>query len=212
MDSASDRLTEKSRRKDVARTISITKRDAARCEIEAAVAVLALQKNYLSAELLAHAAIDVIDGVAKHHNVMTLTREFYETHIKDEYLKAAKRHIKAPYNFFKHSDRDAGTALDRFDPEISPWRIFTAIVDFHKCFGERTWLMTAFLCWFWSRNPDVAGEAVLEAVAMFNESNGDMSKLSLSEATESLKRFYLYYLINEDEVRATKLFRQLNSV
>lgn len=194
-----------------ATTISVTKSDAARCEIEAAIAVFALQRNYLAAELVAHAAIDVIDGVAKHHNVMTLTRTFYETYIKDEYLKAAKRHIKAPYNFFKHSDRDAGTALDKFDPEVSSWRIFTAIADFHACFGERTWLMTAFLCWFWSRNPDVAGESVLSAVATFNESKGDMSKLQLNEAIDSLRNFYLFYLNNEENVRTSKLFRQLNT-
>ena len=53
-------------------TITITKRYAARKEIEGATRLLADHHNYVGAELLASAAIDVIKGVASEHGFITL--------------------------------------------------------------------------------------------------------------------------------------------
>lgn len=170
--------------------ITITKRSAARHEIDGAIRALADHRNFIAAELLASAAIDVISGVSRHADVETFTTKF-EKAIKPEHLKEATKLVRKPYNFLKHSDRDRDTAIDRYRTDAALFRIFIAIIDFESCWRTKSLQMFIYLSWFLSRNPGLLKEEHHDMINHFNRNYGDMSEVTEDNALKTLKAVFL---------------------
>lgn len=169
--------------------ITITKRSAARHEIDGAIRVLADHRNFIAAELLASAAIDVIAGVARAAGVETFSTMF-EERIRPENLREAQKIVRKPYNFLKHSDRDRDTAIDRYRTDAAIFRIFIAIIDFEACWKTKTLTMMIYLSWFLSRNPRLLAEGHEGLIEHFNGNFGDMSKVTEDQALTVLKKVF----------------------
>jgi hypothetical protein len=172
--------------------ITITKRSAARHEIDGAIRALADHRNFIAAELLASAAIDVISGVSRQSDVETFTAKF-EKAIKPEHLKEATKVARKPYNFLKHSDRDRDTAIDRYRTDTALFRIFIAIIDFESCWRTKSLPMFIYLSWFLSRNPGLLKEEHHDLIDHFNQNYGDMSQVTEDHALKTLKAVFAQY-------------------
>ena len=167
--------------------LTVTKRLAARAEIEGAIRCIAADENYLAGELLASAAIDVIAGVAKVARIETMNDRFLER-IKRDKVQEAKNIMRKPYNFLKHSDRDRDTAIDRYNPDAAIWRIFVACIDYDLVWNQITFRMIVFMSWFYSRNPSVLEGGTHHEREAFEKSYGSMASLSRTAALGVLGR------------------------
>jgi hypothetical protein len=172
--------------------ITITKRSAARHEIDGAIRALADHRNFIAAELLAGAAIDVIAGVAKAAGLDTLSKRF-ENSIRPEYVRDFQKLVRKPYNFLKHSDRDRDTAIDRYRTDAAIWKVFTAVIDFEMCWHTKTFPMLLYLSWFLSRYPNVMADTYQAPIDHFNGTYGDMSRVSEDRALATLKSLFAEY-------------------
>ena len=167
--------------------ITITKRSAARHEVDGAIRALADHRNFIAAELLASAAIDVIAGVTKAEGLMTFSGEF-EKAIRPEKLRETQKIVRKAYNFLKHSDRDKDTAIDRYRTDAAIFRIFIAIIDFEACWRTKNLPMIIYLSWFLSRNPRLLAEGHHGLIEHFNRYYGDMAVVSEDQALAVLKK------------------------
>jgi hypothetical protein len=172
--------------------ITITKRSAARYEIDGAIRALADHRNFIAAELLAGAAIDVIAGVARAAKIETLSTRF-ESRIRPEYVREFHKLIRKSYNFLKHSDRDKDTAIDRYRTDAAVWKVFTAVIDFECCWHRKTLPMLLYISWFFSRYPNVIEDEHRKLVDHFNATYGDVSGLSEDEALSTLRKVFEQY-------------------
>ncbi|MEA3010560.1 MAG: hypothetical protein QOJ91_2252 [Sphingomonadales bacterium] len=167
--------------------LTVTKRSAARAEIEGAIRCIASDSNFLAAEALASAAIDVVSGVSKAAEVQTLSDQFYE-HVRPEKLKDVRKVMRKPYNFLKHSDRDRDTAIDRYNPDAAIWRTFIAAVDYDVLWQQMSFRMMLYMTWFYSRYPTILKETSRYDHTAFEATYGSMSELSRPAAVGVLKR------------------------
>lgn len=167
--------------------LTVTKRSAARAEIEGAIRCIAADSNFLAAEALASAAIDVISGVSKTAEIQTLSDQFYER-VRPEKLKEVRKVMRKPYNFLKHSDRDKDTAIDRYNPDAAIWRTFIAIVDYDVLWQQMSFRMMLYMSWFYSRHPSILKETATYDHSAFEATYGSMVELPRRAAIEVLKR------------------------
>ena len=165
--------------------ITVTKRLAARQEIEGAIRALAGHRNYIAAELLASAAIDVVAGVCKDSGITTISERFNER-IKPDKRVEVRKLMRHPYNFLKHSDRDKNSAIDRYDSGAALWRVMIAILDYEACWKTRTFPMLIYMSWFFSRNPDIVQEESKHISESFSRFFGDIKAMSEREALATL--------------------------
>jgi hypothetical protein len=177
-------------------TITVTKRLAARHEIDGAIYAIGLQRNYLAAEVLASAALDVIRGVGKANGKRTLSDDFDDI-VKPEKKRELNDLLRKPYNFMKHSDRDAGTAIDTYEPDAAVWRTFWACVDYARTFSSGTMPMYLFQSWHCCRYPDIILEAAKLKLSAFQNLYSVAAGEGLGTAAGKLGRA----LINLDENR-----------
>ena len=167
--------------------LTVTKRSAARAEIEGAIRLLAHFSNFVGAELLASAAIDVIRGVANKSQAETLSRQL-DDRIRPERLNEFRAIIRQPYNFMKHSDRDAGHAIDEYRSDAAIWRVFIALADYQAVWKTRSLPMIVFLAWFVSRYPSVLKEEHSQIVDKISVKFGSVAQMSETRALANLRK------------------------
>lgn len=169
--------------------ITITKRSAARYEIDGAIRALADHRNFIAAELLASAAIDVISGVSREAQLETFSARF-EQAIKPEHLRDTLKIVRKPYNFLKHSDRDKDTAIDRYRTDAAVFKIFIAIIDFECCWNSKSLPMFIYLSWFFSRAPELIKDEHRGIISVFQNAYGDISRATEDQALKTLKAVF----------------------
>lgn len=176
-------------------------------EIEGAIRILADHQNFIAAELLASAAVDVIAGIAKDADVSTMTAQF-EERIKPEKRREALRMLRKPYNFLKHSDRDKGSAIDRYNSDAAIWRIFMAITDYETVWKSKSVTMATYLVWFLARHPHLLTDEGKPLTDAYTKQYGLLSDKSQSEGLAVLERTFREYDEVASEVGAamSKLF------
>jgi len=141
--------------------VNLTKRDCAREEIHGAIRLLAWDGNYVSANVLASSAIDILNGVANKSGKLTLHHHF-EITIKEEFRKKVRKIMKAPYNYMKHADRDSDQHLTDFNTERALWNIFVACYDYFIIYEIQSYAMKAYISWHGFLNPGIMDEKYLE--------------------------------------------------
>ncbi len=159
-------------RKGPYEALQITRRFAARSQIETSIDLFLRHSDYISAHVLAWSAVEMLRGIAKTQGKETF-HERLEDHIRSEYLKDWRDHLKSHYNWAKHADRDPERILDDFRPETTSWTLFAACLDYSEIYSQRTWTMFVFHHWFLCRNPKIAGGPLEQFIPKIAETFGN---------------------------------------
>jgi hypothetical protein len=109
--------------------VALTRRDAARSELDAAIRNFFLEEDLVAAHLLGWAALDVISDVAKAWAKNTL-RDAVARKLPPEMAKAWRKAERDHYNFMKHANRDPDRSI-QLSPEMTAFVIQGACRDYH---------------------------------------------------------------------------------
>jgi hypothetical protein len=135
----------------------VSKLDVVQNHIEAAVKLIAIESNVFSTHVLAKACEALIIGIAKERK-MFIDHDL-TIYVKSNYLKQYYRIVNAPYNFFKHADRDAADAYDGpSQSELSQLNELITLMNirgFIKLGGAMTNEMGAFIAFVMLVHPKV---------------------------------------------------------
>ncbi|WP_063995454.1 hypothetical protein [Bradyrhizobium sp.] len=107
----------------------VTKLDAARRHLAAAIRLWFRNGDAVSIHTLAFAAYEVIHFISIHRDKFRRDLLFDSDLIKDEHRAEYNRLIRSPANFFKHADRDPGGSLE-FEPAASEIFMLFAILGY----------------------------------------------------------------------------------
>jgi len=125
----------------------ISKLDAARRQLEAAIRLVAAIDDDLAIHTLTMAAHGILEPLIR-------GQDFYKLGLKPHLDSIGKPHIWDKANFLKHADRDPDGLLASFDPTDNDWRIGFCLLIYRVLSGELTPLMAAFHFWMIVRHPD----------------------------------------------------------
>jgi hypothetical protein len=129
-------------------SIKIPKLEAARRQLDSALALFFQSGDAVSIHTLACAAYDVLDDVNQ-------SRGRIETFVKRRYPqlpgKLSVAAINSVRNFFKHADRDPEGELEFF-PEMTEPIMADACRTYMDLTGESVAIFHCFLWWFKSRD------------------------------------------------------------
>lgn len=137
-------------------SIQVTKLDAARRQIEAAIALWFHGSDPVSIRTLTAAAHRICHDIAKHRGGKSpffLNLDFILPEMREKYKKL----ILEAENFFKHAERDRDKTLTFFTEVNEPYLI-DAIALFKGMHGDITPLMGAFWFRFFILNSDLSGD------------------------------------------------------
>lgn len=128
-------------------SLKIPKLEAARRQLDTAIALFSQSGDPVSIHTLACAAYDVIDNVNQ-------SRGRTETFVKRRYTKQPGKlsvaAINAVQNFFKHANRDPDGELEFF-PEMTEPIMADACRTYMDMTGQSVAIFDCFLWWFKSR-------------------------------------------------------------
>jgi hypothetical protein len=146
-------------------TLSISKLDAARRQLEVAIRLYFFDDDPVSIYTLGAAAYGVLRDIALAKKVQLLTGE---QRLIDRVVPGKERELLAALrrhqNFFKHADRDPDAAID-FNPESTEWLLFDSTVAYAQLTNETTPLMGTFNLWWQYSNRDLIKEEHSQARA-----------------------------------------------
>ena len=125
--------------------IRVGKLDAARRQLEAAIALWFSDGDPVSILTLAFAAYEVIHVISKKRDPNRRDLLFDSAIVKDEQRSNFNKWIKATPNFFKHANND-GEAVIEFHPSLAEMFLMFATLGVELC-GERK--NTAEIAYFW---------------------------------------------------------------
>jgi hypothetical protein len=100
--------------------------------------------------------------------------------IADKYKKEWNYRLRRPQNFFKHADRDSIESID-FDPEITQYFIFDAVLKYHELAGEIPNYFAIFKSWFMAKNLEIF---------IMSEKDKALTRKIASTYGENRKRFF----------------------
>jgi hypothetical protein len=162
------------RRSDVGRVtarigpMTITKSEAARRQLDAAIRLYFEEGDEVAVHTLVGAAHILIADLSKAAKLESIL----DRYIVPEYRGKFEGAIRSAQNFFKHSDRDGPDATLEFDPHFTELMLVIDIEMFKELTGSATDAMRVFLAYAsgtWAKNmvqgvpEDVLAEAVATA-------------------------------------------------
>lgn len=134
------------------KSLKISKTDAARRQLEAAIRLWFFDGDPVSVHTLAAAAHQIVHDLGKARGVFAALRELPE--IQPEFKKEIHAAISKAENFFKHADRDPDALLD-FNPVTSTYYLLDASMTYEALTGERPHILRAFQMWMSIHNPSL---------------------------------------------------------
>ena len=154
----------------MSKTITISKLDAARRQLETAVRLYFHDGDPISIHTLVSAAYNVIRDVneKKGGSPMFVKGDFIDLYVKPEYRKQARSKVNKAENFFKHADRDHASTIE-FNPDISEMFFYDAIGHYVKIAGWYPSLFTLFARWFMITHEDFFKEHPDAKEGLFTE-------------------------------------------
>jgi hypothetical protein len=161
----------------------VTKLDAARRQLRAAILLWFLEEDPVSIHTLASAAHEITHTLFKREGLEGLL--FDSPIVRYEARSDVPKKLKAAATFFKHAQRDPDETHE-FNPSINPL-LFVAVGNGLARMGEELGdVETAFYTWFGIFNPHLLTEDVYEKFFTVNQ----------LEEIKSLKRtqFLEYFL------------------
>lgn len=160
--------------------ISITKKEAARQQILAAIWLHFAQGQPVPICTLANAAHDICVSVIKAQGGSS-TRDELEMMVRPEFRDSWRDLLKLPYNFFKHGSKSGEDAL-AFNPASNDFAIVQAILDYRRAFQDSHPHFDVFVAWHAAEYPDTLAD---QALAKLRTQINALSHLSRQERLES---------------------------
>lgn len=130
----------------------ITKIEAARQQIEAAIRLLFEDENPIASHTLAAAGSQIVRDLCEARDIVGF-QEFKDW-IKPEHMKEYWTIYNRTANFFKHADKD-GDASYNFKPEETDYVLLFAIKWYHDLGADLTRVMVAYMYWFGAGHPNI---------------------------------------------------------
>ena len=142
-------------------TRTVTKREAATCQLETAIKPFLENRDLISAYTLCCAADGILEGIYKNKRDEILQGqrdqsvpledlrfswgEELEMRIKPEHQKEVFRLLNAQQNFFKHADRNPESTQQFPDWQLTGLKAVATVIDYSLVFRETTPAMRLFL-------------------------------------------------------------------
>lgn len=148
------------------KSITITKLDAARRQLETVIRLYFHYEDPVSIHTLVCAAYNIVRDINRKRGgpPMLIKDEFVEVHIKTEYQQQVRKKLNEPENFFKHADQDHVGTIE-FNPDGSEFMIWDAVRGYFRITGEWTPLFQVFNMWFIAANEEILKAELKEKLA-----------------------------------------------
>lgn len=145
--------------------LSLTKMEAARRQLKAAITLWFQGGDAVAVHTLAGAAYQIIHDICVAKSAGPLL--FDSPLIRDEYRKEAVNLLKHDVNFFKHADKAPDGTTD-FPPATSELFMMGAIWGLQNLALERDVEEKAYFVWFTIQHPEFLTEEGLRARSQFS--------------------------------------------
>lgn len=132
--------------------IHISKLDAAKRQLDSAIALFFHSGDVISIHTLASASYDLLKALCDKNginNYMVKNESFVREDKKMEFRQA----INKAQNFFKHADRDHNSILE-FSPEFSEYFLWDATHMYSQLTSEHPPLFMLYRLWIAAKHPD----------------------------------------------------------
>lgn len=145
--------------------LSISKLDAARRQLEAAVRLYFFHGDPVSIHTLGSAAAQILHDLAKHRGEEPIMlRQVILKYVRPEHHALVERTLAEAENFFKHADRDPVGLLE-FKLAQTELVLLDAVEAYSRLTAEQIPLFTVYRMWFFvGPGSDFVMPAELEAV------------------------------------------------
>lgn len=143
---------------------NISKLDAAKRQLETAIALWFDDGDAVSTHALAYAAYEIIHTISKKRDPNRAALLFDTPVIKDEYRKDFAIWLKRHANFFKHGDRD-GEAIIEFHPILTELYIQFALLGLELLGEPKSATASAYLWWGYIHRPNWLTESGRKVVS-----------------------------------------------
>jgi hypothetical protein len=138
-----------------ARTITVTKLDAARRQLDAAIGLWFVEADPIPIHTLASASHETIHNLYRKKRLKRLLigGDILNAMQKQQWSELVKRH----YNFFRHANRDAQASIE-FNPNTNEFIFFFSLIGLKRMKISLTMIESAFLFWFFVNKPSFRQE------------------------------------------------------
>lgn len=143
-------------------TLTISKLDAARRQLQTAIALWFSGGDPVATHALAYAAYEIIHAVSKKRNPNRRDLLFDSAQVSEENRKEINNALKSHANFFKHGDRDSEAVID-FKPALTEGFLVFAVAGFDLCGEAQSDEFVAFKNWMRLHKPGFMAEAERKA-------------------------------------------------
>jgi hypothetical protein len=119
------------------KTIEISKFDAIRSQLDAAIELFFTSENIVATHTLAAAAYNALKDIAKKEGAIhPFLKTIYIQSLPEDEQRRTIRYLNDPENFFKHADKDPGDTLT-FNPELTEILLMDACAYFRSSSEEK---------------------------------------------------------------------------
>jgi hypothetical protein len=148
--------------------IKVSKLDAAKRQLDCAIALWFRDADEVSIHTLVFAAHGIIQDInAKRGNTDASLLAIAKRHVKPEHVELAMRTMKKAMTFFKHADRDPNDILE-FDPAASERLITISLLGLGMLGEQMSDLQRAAIFWDCFHNPQLIRPGVNPALKDFS--------------------------------------------
>jgi hypothetical protein len=167
-------------------TISVSKLDAAKREIEHAIRMFFNDGDTVVLHLVASSAYQILRDLGKHQKHKSNRDDFLE-HVKKDKRKFVSAKLNAAYNFFHHADKDSEKTIV-FNPELTQFVMWDSVLIYSTLSQEETGLMQSYKLWFYLKHKDILIDNTSEFAMQLERTSKSVSihdkKLFLKTAEE----------------------------
>jgi hypothetical protein len=135
--------------------LKVSKTDAAKRQLEAAIRLWFFDGDPVSIHTLAAAAHQLVHDLGKARGIATTLREL--SNVRPEFRKQMRAAIAHDENFFKHAERDPDALLE-FKPITTTYMLGDAVFTYEALTSERPPILRTFQMWMMIQNPDLVKE------------------------------------------------------
>ena len=139
----------------------VTKLDAARAQLDAAIELFFTSENFVAVHTLTAAAYNVLRDLARHESLeFPFIKTGFMKSLDPSQRTAVHNFIHAAENFFKHADRDPSGTLD-LNPELTELLLLDACSYFKQVAAPAPRNLDALKVWSGSLRQDLEPDSPL---------------------------------------------------
>jgi hypothetical protein len=141
-------------------TLKVSKTDAAKRQLEAAIRLWFYDGDPVSIHTLAAAAHQVVHDLGRARGITAKLREL--PNVRPEFKKRMHDALARAENFFKHADHDPD-ALLQFKPITTSYFLIDAVLTYELLTGESSPVMRTFRMWIMIQYPELVKADIRDA-------------------------------------------------